>query len=176
MRIGTIGLIKGINSKTSPIKLNPTINLRAIVNALEIIFDEHYSYLNTKTGQIVSVSKDTLSFVEDGNYSQDDAKDEEISLAIEIMEQFHYIQLPTKYDIHDYKIMEDFCYTVKDQYLKNKLINKIRGRGAFCRFRTTIEMHGILEDWYAYKTSELKKLAIKWCNEHNIKFHEFEPF
>lgn len=52
--------------------------------------------------------------------------------SIDIIEnEEKYIQLLTKFDIHEYRIMEDFCYSVNDNRKQNELLNSIHGKGAF---------------------------------------------
>ena len=41
------------------------------------------------------------------------------------------IKLPTRYDINEYEMMEDFAETIKDDRLQNQLYISLNGSGAF---------------------------------------------
>ena len=45
------------------------------------------------------------------------------------------IMLPTRYDINEYEMMQDFAETIEDTRLQNQLYISLNGRGAFTRFK-----------------------------------------
>jgi hypothetical protein len=93
-------------------------------------------------------------------------------IAGEILETDHYLLLPTKFDIHEYRIMERFCYSVDDDDMRDDLCNAIPGRGAFRYFKDRIHAYGIADDWYRYRDEALREIAIAWCEENGIQFSE----
>lgn len=62
-----------------------------------------------------------------------------------------FLHFPTKYDIHEYSIMDSFVDYLPPGRMKNELGAAIRGRGAFRRFKQTIRFHGIEQLWYDYQ-------------------------
>jgi hypothetical protein len=66
--------------------------------------------------------------------------------------------------------MEKFCHTVKDDKIRGNLLDKIRGRGAFSRFKNAIQMNGIEEEWYRFRQEELEKIAIDWLEANQISY------
>jgi hypothetical protein len=57
-------------------------------------------------------------------------------IAIDVVENFeYYLELPNKYDVNEYEIMEEFCLTVSDQRKQDSLLRAIKGKGAFRRFK-----------------------------------------
>ena len=85
-----------------------------------------------------------------------------------------YIGLPTKYDIDEYSMMEDFIETIEDERLYNQLLISIHGKGAFRRFKDTCINFGIIDDWYKFRDKKYKDIAIKWCEENNIEFYQMD--
>ena len=49
-------------------------------------------------------------------------------------------------------------------------MDKIRGRGAFRRFKDAIHMNGIEEEWYRFRQEELEKIAIDWLEANQISY------
>jgi hypothetical protein len=93
-------------------------------------------------------------------------------MAGEILETDHYLPLPTKFDIHEYSIMERFCLAVDDDALRDDLCDAIRGRGAFRRFKDRVQVYGLAEAWYRYRDAALREIAVAWCDEHGIPYTE----
>ena len=132
-----------------------TIKLSDIIDELDMMSWEMQSYLNLKTGKIVTVS--------DYICSEEDAADIEEN-------PDNYIVLPTQHDINEYSIMKDFINVINNNEIKGELYDAIRGKGAFRRFKDTICYLNIESKWYEFKANALKKLAIEWCEENNISY------
>ncbi len=81
-----------------------------------------------------------------------------------------YIELPDKWDIHEYSIMEAFCGSLSNERISNALYSVIQGRGAFRRFKDTICRYGVEDTWYRFRDEAFKKLAIEWCEQNNILY------
>jgi hypothetical protein len=63
----------------------------------------------------------------------------------EIIQGEKWLALPSKFDIHDYSIMESFCSSQQNPSLRDRLLSAIHGSGAFRRFREATEQEGVLE-------------------------------
>lgn len=80
------------------------------------------------------------------------------------------IILPTKYEIDEYRILNDFILTIKDTKISDELLSKIKGKGAFRRFKDTLIKFNIIQDWYDFRQEQYKIIAVNWCNKNNIEF------
>ena len=82
------------------------------------------------------------------------------------------IMLPSKYEIHEYSMMEDFIETIDDVKLYNQLCIAITGPGSFRRFKDTCINFEIIEDWYKFRNKKYREIAINWWKENNIDYEE----
>ncbi len=131
------------------------VKLTEVIDALDFTNDEIEYYYNPDTeeifmsniGEIESLNEDELD---------------------ELFEKS--IMLPTRYDINEYEMMEDFAETIEDTRLQNQLYISLNGRGAFRRFKDTCINFDIIDDWYKYRDQKYKELAINWCKDNNIEF------
>lgn len=80
----------------------------------------------------------------------------------------HYIQLPSKYDVNDYHIMEEFIWNLDDEQQQNQLENAISGRGAFHYFRDLVDQFEITQKWYNFRETAYEKIAREWCHDEQI--------
>ena len=55
--------------------------------------------------------------------------------AKEVINSDDYLSLPSKFDMNEYQIIEEFCCSVKNDKIRESLLDKIRGRGAFSRLK-----------------------------------------
>ncbi|ADU29547.1 UPF0158 family protein [Evansella cellulosilytica] len=152
------------------------LNLRELVEHMDFQIEEFSNYVNIQTGEVVSISNDILLKVEDDEIDLDNHPEwehEMIHEAIDLLENDgDYIEVPSKYEINEYGIMEDFAFNVKPDKVSDKLSRAIQGRGAFRRFKDTIDELGVTEEWYKYKRERLKEMAIKWCQRNGIEYRE----
>ena len=133
------------------------VKLTEVIDALDFTNDEIEYYYNPDTeeifmsniGEIESLNEDELD---------------------ELFEKS--IMLPTRYDINEYEMMEDFVETIEDTRLQNQLYISLNGRGAFRRFKDTCINFDIIDDWYKYRDQKYKELAINWCKDNNIEFEQ----
>ena len=152
--------------------------LKDIVDKLDCLTDSWKIYYNKKTGKITEIQLEYLAIAEELDEEDDigeyaDWEQESIKEAIDIIENWHdYIKLPDKYEIHEYRIMENFCYSIEGARLSNKLCNVISGRGAFRRFKDAIRRYDLEESWYAYRDEALRDIAKDWCQDNEILFVE----
>lgn len=155
--------------------LNNPVKLQDIIEELELHLEESRTFLNLKTGEIVSVTSDALRDAEDEEPFDhlSDWEQEVFKVAINIVENFeNYIELPTKYEVNEYEIMEDYCLTVANQEEQNMLLRAIQGKGAFRRFKDKIVEYEIEDQWYSYRDDRFKQIAIKWCQENKVNYIE----
>lgn len=152
------------------------VKLSAIIDALDFQLDESSSYLNKETGEVVTLMAEEFRAAEEEDESLKDLyglEEEGIETARDILadeRNMKYIALPSKFDIHEYGIMERFCLSIEDEDVSESLYRAIKGRGAFRRFKDNIHRYGIAEDWYKYRDEAIRQIAIDWCEENEINF------
>lgn len=151
------------------------VKLSDIVDGLESQSDESSSFLNKKTGEVVLITDEELRAAEENEPIEDfpDWQQDQVRIAREIIaETGEYVELPTKFDIDEYRIMERFCLSIEDVETSDALCDLIRGSGAFRRFKDALYRYGIEKAWYSYRDNALKEIAVEWCRENNIEFDE----
>ena len=154
--------------------MNPNINIRDMIQEMDVFDDNHKAFLNIRTGEFVTLSDEDMSAAEEGEPLDDypDWQQDVIQEAKDVLFTDDYLELPSKYDIHEYEIMKRFCYTVEDDELHDSLLHRISGRGAFRIFKDTIYEHGIADDWYEYRYQAFREIAKDWLESHNIAYTE----
>ena len=129
--------------------------LSEVIDALEFTNDEIEYYYNPDNGEIF------MSNIGEFENLNEDELDELFETSI---------MLPTRYDINEYEMMEDFTETIKDTRLQNQLYISLNGSGAFRRFKDTCINYDIIDDWYKFRDEKYKEVAINWCKDNNIEF------
>ena len=150
--------------------MRATVRLNDIVDALEMQSNESSSYLDLDTGKVETVSHDLLSMAEEPDDDEEPDlpawQKREWEAAKRIVFSDRFRKLPTKFDVHEWGIMEEFAHSVKPARIREDLLNAIDGSGAFRYFKDTVRRHGIEPDWYAFRANALREIAAGWCEEH----------
>ena len=121
------------------------VNLLDVIDAIDTINEDETYFYSIQDEEIV--------------YALDDGADEEF-----------FIPLPTKQEVNDYQNMVNFTETIEDDKKRDWFENAIHGKGAFRRFRATLERFGMETEWYDYLEACHRELAIEWCEQHGIVY------
>lgn len=157
--------------------MNVSVKLKRLIDEMDGQMDEYSTYFNTKTGDFVLVSDEAFRIAEEDEDEEStgfmDVEEDEVQLAVDILENpDDYIELPSKYDIHEYDIMERFCMSVENEKNRKILLIAIKGSGAFRRFKEMVRELGMEDQWYRFKDEAYREKAIEWCNENGLTFEE----
>ena len=121
------------------------VNLADVIDAIDTINEDETYFYSIQDEEIV--------------YALDDGEDDEF-----------FIPLPTKQEVNDYQNMVNFTETIEDDKKRDWFENAIHGKGAFRRFRATLERFGMETEWYDYLEACHRELAIEWCEQHGIVY------
>lgn len=155
--------------------MNPTVKLSEIIEAIDIQSDEMAAYLNRRTDQIITISEEEVRAAEEGDPLDDypEWQQDNIHIASDFLEnEDDYLALPTKYDLNEYQIMEKFVLSLNDRRTSELLNTSIKGKGAFRRFKDTLNRLQLDDEWYAYRDAALRQVAIDWCESNQVQFKE----
>jgi len=158
--------------------VNPPARLSDLIDALEFDSPMHIMCFDRQTGRVVSVDRDVMSGVEEGDEEQlqglPDWQKEEVEIARAVCDDNgeRFISAPDKFDFHEYRYMERFIETVENEKAAEELWRAIRGRGAFRYFKDTAERLGLLERWFRYRDGAMKEFVIAWAEANNVPFED----
>ena len=135
------------------------MKMSALMDAIELASDSGAYFYDFDKQESIYLSEDSW------NWDEEDKERAELM----DMEWDRFIRLPEKYEIHEYRIMEEFIDELDDQKLQMELYRAIQGRGAFRRFKDKIRYAGIEQQWYDYQNNAYREFALRWCKENNIR-------
>jgi len=130
------------------------VKLEDVIENLEMTDDNFRAYYSKKTGKILVASVEDLSIAEESEEGDDfneypEWQRESIKEAIEIIENWEdYIALPDRFEINEYRIMEDFCLSIRNERIQDDIYYSIKGKGAFRRFKDKIFRYGLDKEWF----------------------------
>lgn len=135
------------------------MKMSALMEAIELASDSGAYFYDFDKQESIYLSEDSW------NWDEEDKERAELM----DMEWDRFIRLPEKYEIHEYRIMEEFIDELDDQKLQMELYRAIQGRGAFRRFKDKIRYAGIEQQWYDYQNNAYREFALRWCKKNNIR-------
>jgi len=147
--------------------------LSEIMEAIEFQAQEKTAYLNRETGEIVTISEEEFQAAEDEDSPENypEWQQDNIKMAMEILDnEENFLTLPTKREIHEYLIMERFCFSIKNRAISEALSDAIKGKGAFPRFKENVQRYKIEDEWYKFREEAIKQIAVEWCRSKHIEY------
>ena len=148
------------------------LRLSDLVDAFEMQGDGATQYLDLESGRVIVVTEDFQHYEDEGD--EDDLPEwmqEAITEVLRIRtEPERYLELPTQGELVDQETLRSFCDRLSSPVQRDRLLETIRGRGAFRRFKDVADEVGVLPDWFAFKRSVLEVCAIQWCEQNGIEF------
>ena len=147
------------------------ISLSKVIDAIESATDEADSYLDPDSGEIVYVTDEMRDLAEEGEDEHTpEWMREELPKVREALESGRFLSLPTKFDVHEWAIMEDFSEEQENDRVRGALLDAIHGSGAFRMFKSTIRRLGVEKDWYKFRDEAIKQIAVEWLEEHHLQY------
>lgn len=147
------------------------VYLQDIVDELEMLSDRSRAFVNRQTGEVYTISEDDMAWLEtDDIPSGPEWQRQAIAKAREVDRSEDWLILPSKFEIHEYAIMEAFCWQVSDDESRNELLYAIRGSGAFRHFKAAIRRLDMQDDWHQFRNDALEKIAREWLEHHQIPY------
>jgi hypothetical protein len=164
------------------------VSLRDMVDELQTLSHESHAYLKKSTGKVITIRDDDFDMVrsmeefdeieEYEEVASDDGSSNYSDLETEFFQDVKnvlsldddYLKLPSKFDVDEYEVMERFCLSIPNKKISDVLLSKIRGSGAFRRFKDSIYGYGIEEDWFKFRDEAYKEIVIAWLEIHGFDY------
>ncbi len=138
-----------------------TVKLKELVQEMDWSSDESTSWLDLKTGELLCVPEEAFRVAQEPHQQPGLLEDEA-----------GYLPLPSRWEINEYQIMEEFIDSLPDETVRNVLYRAIRGKGAFRMFKDRICDLEIRQDWFDYRDRAFRKIAADWCEVNGVLFLE----
>ncbi|AFY54777.1 Uncharacterized protein family (UPF0158) [Rivularia sp. PCC 7116] len=121
-------------------------------------------YLDTTTGKIIldNGSGDPMDI--DGNFLYLDGYSIE-----EFPDKRRFIRLPSSKSCDEYYEIQAFIFTIKSEWLRNKLENTIDSYQAFQRFQDILKREASKYELSNFRSKQLEKLVLKWLESTGIE-------
>jgi hypothetical protein len=152
------------------------VDLNELVSEMEMGENmELTGYLDTETGEIISMPDNVMRAVEDSDEAAEalpDWEQELVETAENILgdEKNRFLLIPKRESREGYEIMVAFAETVRGKGLRDKLSVALNGKGAFRRFRSVLNDHPAeLERWYKFKDDWMREEAVQWLLLNGIE-------
>jgi hypothetical protein len=152
------------------------VSLSDVIEQMDLTTDEATAYINRKTGELITLTHEEFALAEDPDEAEASPQWQKDLLpkAREVLESEDYIPLPSKFEIHEWSIMEQFAHSLTDAAVNDELDAALHGRGAFRRFKDAVHRLGIADEWYRFRDAALEEIAIEFLEEHGIAYQR-EP-
>jgi len=153
--------------------------LSDIVEAMESQGDEVTALLHKTTGEVYLFTDEEMQAAEEEEEEEawEDYPEWQQPVIREARQYIdhpdEFLDIPTKLDLDEYRIMEEFCWSVENEDFQRKLLHAIQGKGAFGRFKDQLHRFNLTDAWYKHRNRAIRNFAQDWCRENDILL--FDP-
>ena len=147
------------------------ISLREVIEAMEITGEDCVSYLDPEAGEIITVTEEERLLAEDESLGDVPEWQREMLPKIRAaMESDRFLELPDRFDIHEWSIMDEFSRAQDNERIRQELADAIHGAGAFRAFRSALRRLDLEQSWYKFREEALAEIARNWLEEHKLPY------
>ncbi|HUF68160.1 MAG TPA: UPF0158 family protein [Longimicrobiales bacterium] len=147
------------------------IKLGDVIDALDFP-EEWEAWLDPATGEIITLSEEDRSLLDDEEAHPNGLQDwerEPLARARRALQSPGMLQLPDKFEVHEWDIMRRFSHA-QDEPASAELLNAIHGPGAFRMFRSTIDRLDLRSAWFQFRADAFRGIAVEWLEHHGIEY------
>ena len=144
------------------------VSLVEMISEMAEVMDNHTAFLNRTTGELLTMNDQQRALFENSQPVHD-LSDGQHAVR-EAMESGDLLELPSKFEHHEYSIVERFCESINEPRHKRKLKKAVRGKRAFRDFQKVLGKLGIQERWIGFRNRELEELAVDWLDRNEIAY------
>jgi len=131
------------------------------------------SFVSKRTGEVVTLSHEAMQRAEeDAKEELSDWEEEELRLAGAVLDSTDWLELPSKFDIHEWELMNRFGQSLSVPAQCEEVLDAIHGSGAFRAFKSTIRRLRLEDAWFAFKNSAFEDMARSWLGEHGFEVND----
>jgi len=139
------------------------INWTDLETAFERNSPDTESFLDTRTGEVVTVTEGAIDYAEQRGKVQAGGE--------------AYVRIEPAASREQYKWMERFVAQVTDETLRERLVIAIDGKGAFRRFKDVLLNYPTeRERWFSYRSELLHWAMQKWLEKEQLAPKEPPPW
>ena len=138
--------------------MSKKLDLNEAAEEFEMIGSETHLFYNVETGEFGYY----IDFMEEDTADPEKFEDDA------------WVAAPSQWDLGEYDIMTRFAEAVSDRHNKELLRVALHGKGAFRRFKDTLDRVRLADEWYAYKRKAYIKAAKVWCENNEIPYIDNE--
>jgi Uncharacterised protein family (UPF0158) len=152
--------------------------LEDLIDAIENQSDSLFAFLDRHTGEVFLISEESLALTEADPETiamLPDWQKEEATLALMIETTDRYLALPSRFDVNERNIMNEFCGEVKREDVRTALLKAIQGNHPFRRFKDQIANHHLWDDWNRFRRGAFGEIIVDWAEENGIRLSARQP-
>jgi hypothetical protein len=151
------------------------VSLRDVLSEMDTPGDTFHAFLNRKTGELFTATDDELVHLDDPLEPEEAMPDwqrETTSRLRSIHGSDDWLELPSKREFDEWSIVAQFCGSIANEALREKMLEAIRGSGAFGRFKNLAHQHGLIDEWYRFRDQQLAEFLAGWLKVNGIAYRK----
>jgi hypothetical protein len=127
------------------------VSLAEMVDQFETIFDSGAVFVDISSGAIVALCEADMEAIEAGDAGAIGISEEDLETMRRVYESPSLVEVMSRDNFDEFAAMESFAASLPIASTRNRLLDALRSRKPFRRFKDAVYAAGIREKWFAWR-------------------------
>lgn len=149
------------------------VKLSEVVQAIMCGSDMAKTYIDADTGETALITDELTSYVDGDAEVNDDVPiwlADEVVKVRRVLDAPNCVLIPDQRSLGGYRMLVDFCHQHISDNDRERVLDAIRGRGAFRIFKSMVYELNLWKVWEQFREDAYTASAIQWLKEKKVPF------
>ena len=142
------------------------ISLAEVVDQFETILDPGAVFVDIRSGSIIALCDSDIDAIQADDARAIGISEQDLETMRRAYESPSLVPVMSRDEFDEFAAMESFAESMPVASVRNRLLDALRGRKPFRRFKDAVETAGVREKWFAWRNAavgDALKAALEGC-------------
>lgn len=146
------------------------VSLQELVDEFQMILEQGALFVDVSSGTVLALSEPELEAIESGDADALGIPEADLETMRRAYHSPSLVELMTRHDFDELAVMEAFAASQPIAAIRNRLLDALRGRKPFRRFKDAADAAGIREQWFAWRDAALAEIVKVFLDDLQIPY------
>ena len=146
------------------------VSLAELVDEFQVVGAEGSLFVDVRSGLVLALSENELDAIESGDAEALGIPDADLETMRRAYESPSLVGLMTRNDFDEFAAMASFAESQPIASIRNRLLDALRGRKPFRRFKDAVDAAGVREKWFAWRDAAVANVLKVILDDEGIPY------
>jgi hypothetical protein len=151
------------------------VSLAEVVDQFESIFEDGSVFVDVSSGAVLGLSENELEAIQTGDAVSLGIPEGDLDTMRRAYDSPTLVEVMSRGDFDELSVMASFAESQPVAAIRNRLIDALRGRKPFRRFKDAIDAAGVRDKWFAWREDMLEEALRLALDDWEIPYVDDPP-